>query len=141
MITIEEALNLIDNAIEPERLNSVQEIILTQCWSGRTYQEIAEVSGYDSDYVRVVGSRLWQLLSKVFWEKITKNNFRSILRQQAKTPENSIGTNITSLFSPSTPVPLNSPLYIQRQPVESQAYQEISKPGALIIIKGPRQMG
>ena len=82
MITIEEALYLVDNAIKPERLNSVQELILTQCWSGKTYQEIAEASGYDSDYVRVVGSRLWQLLSQVFEEKITKNNFRSILRQQ-----------------------------------------------------------
>ena len=142
MITIEEALDLIDRAIEPERLNSVQELILTQCWSGRTYQEIAEASGYDSDYVRVVGSRLWQLLSKVFGEKITKNNFRSILRQQAKTTEiNSIATNITALSSPSTPVALNSALYIQRPPIESQAFQEIDKPGALITIKGPKQMG
>ena len=143
MITIEQALYLVDNAIEPERLNSVQEVILTQCWSGKTYQEIAEASGYDSDYVRVVGSRLWKLLSQVFGEKITKNNFRSILRQQIGTTETktSIGTNITALELPNTPVPLDSALYIERPPVESQAYQEIDKPGALITIKGPKQMG
>ena len=142
MITIEQALYLVDNAIEPERLNSVQEVILTQCWSGRTYQEIAEASGYDSDYVRVVGSRLWKLLSQVFGEKITKNNFRSILRQQIGTTETKtfIGT-ITALELPNTPVPLDSALYIERPPVESQAYQEIVKPGALITIKGPKQMG
>ena len=58
MITLEEALYMVDNAIAPERLNSVQELILTQCWSGKTYQEIADFSGYDPDYVRVVGSRL-----------------------------------------------------------------------------------
>lgn len=144
MITVEEALYLVDNAIKPERLNSVQELILTQCWSGSTYQEIAEASGYDSDYVRVVGSRLWQLLSQVFGEKITKNNFRSILRQQvgriteSTTPT---GTNITALELPSTPVPLDSALYISRPPVESLAYEEIVKPGALITIKGPKQMG
>ena len=143
MITLEEALYLVDNAIKPERLNSVQELILTQCWSGRTYQEIAEASGYDSDYVRVVGSRLWQLLSQVFGEKITKNNFRSILRQQVGTIKSKTftGTNIAALELPSTPVPLDSALYIPRPPVESQAYEEIAKPGALITIEGPRQMG
>ena len=141
MITIEEALYLVDNAIKPERLNSVQELILTQCWSGRTYQEIAEASGYDSDYVRVVGSRLWQLLSQVFGEKITKNNFRSILRQAKISESETIGTNITALELPSTPVPLNSALYIQRPPVEPLAYEEIAKPGALITIKGSKQMG
>ena len=143
MITIEEALYLVDNAIKPERLNTVQELILKQCWSGRTYQQIAEASGYDSDYVRVVGSRLWQLLSQVFGEKITKNNFRSILRQQIKTTEikTSIGTNIAALELPSIPVPLDSALYIERPPVESLAYQEIVKPGALITIKAPKQMG
>lgn len=143
MITIEEALYLVDNAIKPERLNSVQELIFTQCWSGRTYQQIAEASGYDSDYVRVVGSRLWQLLSQVFGEKITKNNFRSILRQQIKTTEikTSIGTNIAALELPSTPVPLDSALYIERPPVESFRTREIVKPGALITIKGPKQMG
>ena len=146
MITIEEALHLVDNGIKPERLNSVQELILTQCWSGKTYQEIADVSGYDPDYVRVVGSRLWQLLSESFGEKITKNNFRSILRQQIgkieeKNGIKSIRSNITALELPETPVPLGSNLYVQRPPTESQAYEEIVKPGALIRIQAPKQMG
>ena len=143
MITIEEALNIVDNAIKPERLNSVQELILTQCWSGRTYQEIADASGYDPDYIRVVGSRLWQLLSESFGEKITKNNFRSILRQQAGKREEKRASQgqMTALELPETPVPLESSLYIQRPPTESQAYEEIVKPGALIRIKAPKQMG
>lgn len=143
MITIEEALYIVDNSIKPERLNSIQELILTQCWSGKTYQEIAEDSGYDPDYVRVVGSRLWQLLSESFGEKITKNNFRSILRQQAVNVEEkkSVGGNISALELPNTPVPLNSALYIQRPPTESQAFEEVVKSGALIRIKAPRHMG
>lgn len=142
MITIEEALRLIDSAIEPERLNTVQELILIQCWSGRTYQEIADDSGYDPDYVRVVGSRLWQLLSQTFGEKITKNNFRSILRQQIGREENNrLAGNITALELPNTPVPLESSLYIQRPPIETLAYEEVSKPGALIRIKGLKHMG
>ncbi|MEM8831470.1 MAG: AAA-like domain-containing protein [Cyanobacteria bacterium P01_G01_bin.19] len=143
MITIEEALHLIDNAIKPERLNSVQELILTKCWVGKTYQEIADASGYDPDYIRVVGSRLWQLLSEAFGEKITKNNFRSILRQQVGVVEEKSGTrsSISALELPETPVPLDSALYVKRPPSESQAYEEIVKPGALIRIKAPKQMG
>ncbi len=143
MITIEEALHLVDNAIKPERLNSVQELILTQCWAGKTYQEIADASGYDPDYIRVVGSRLWQLLSEAFGEKITKNNFRSILRQQAGTVETKQCNrgSISALELPETPIPLNSALYIDRPPSESQAYEEIVKPGALIRIKAPKRMG
>ena len=143
MITIEEALYLVDNTIKPERLNSIQELILTQCWSGKTYQEIADSSGYDPDYVRVVGSRLWQLLSESFGEKITKNNFRSILRQQSGSIEdkNSVGGSISALELPNSPVPLDSALYIQRPPTESQAFDEIVKPGALIRIKASKHMG
>lgn len=143
MITIEEALYLVDNAIKPERLNSVQELIFTQCWSGKTYQEIAEASGYDSDYVRVVGSRLWQLLSESFDEKITKNNFRSILRQQTGKIEDKerVKGSISALELPNTPVPLDSALYVQRPPIETLAYEEIVKPGALIRIKASKNMG
>jgi len=143
MITIEEALYLVDNAIKPERLNSVQELIFTQCWSGKTYQEIAETSGYDPDYVRVVGSRLWQLLSESFDEKITKNNFRSILRQQTGKIEDKerVKGSISALELPNTPVPLDSALYVQRPPMETLAYEEIVKPGALIRIKASKNMG
>ncbi|HEY9596241.1 MAG TPA: AAA-like domain-containing protein [Cyanophyceae cyanobacterium] len=46
-----------------------------------------------------------------------------------------------SLEFPSGPVPLNSGFYINRSPVEDLAYQEIDKPGSLIRIKAPKQMG
>ncbi|MCU0546662.1 MAG: AAA-like domain-containing protein [Oscillatoriaceae cyanobacterium Prado104] len=42
---------------------------------------------------------------------------------------------------PSGPVPLGSNLYIERQPLEAQIYQEITQPGSVIRIKAPRQMG
>ncbi|NES71673.1 MAG: serine/threonine protein kinase, partial [Okeania sp. SIO2D1] len=37
--------------------------------------------------------------------------------------------------------PLNSPFYIERSPIESECFQAIVKPNALIRIKAPRQMG
>ncbi|MEG4057665.1 MULTISPECIES: AAA-like domain-containing protein [unclassified Microcoleus] len=59
--------------------------------------------------------------------------------------------NVLSLPSPPVPllnldnpegsVSLDSPLYIARPPIESDCYQTIAQPGALIRIKSPRKMG
>jgi class 3 adenylate cyclase len=49
--------------------------------------------------------------------------------------------SILNLDNPEGPVSLDSPLYIDRPPIESDCYQTIVKPGALIRIKAPRQMG
>lgn len=46
------------------------------------------------------------------------------------TPELSVGQ-----------VPLASAFYVERPPIESDCYQEILQPGALIRIKAPQQMG
>lgn len=48
-------------------------------------------------------------------------------------------TNI--LEYPSGPVPLESIFYIERPPIEASAYQEITKPGSILRIKSPKQMG
>ena len=42
---------------------------------------------------------------------------------------------------PSGPLSLDSPLYIERQPIERLAYAEISKPSSLLRIKASRSMG
>ena len=45
------------------------------------------------------------------------------------------------LENPEGSVSLDSPFYIERPPIESDCYETILKPGALIRIKAPRQMG
>ncbi|NEP80338.1 MAG: adenylate cyclase, partial [Okeania sp. SIO3B3] len=45
------------------------------------------------------------------------------------------------LDTPSGQVALNSPFYIERSPIESECYETIMNPGALIRVKAPRQMG
>lgn len=42
---------------------------------------------------------------------------------------------------PDGRIPLDSPFYIERSPHENSCYQEIIKPGALVRITAPRQMG
>jgi hypothetical protein len=136
-IMISQALKIIDQTLEPERLNTVEELVLKGCWTGKTYQEIAAESGYDSDYIRVVGSRLWQNLSHVFQEKVTKNNFKSVLRQQAVQGQ----LLFSNLELPDGQVALNSNFYIPRPPNETLACEQIINPGALIVIKSPLNMG
>jgi transcriptional regulator with XRE-family HTH domain len=42
---------------------------------------------------------------------------------------------------PEGEVPLSSPFYVERAPVERYCYEEIKKPGSLIRIKAPQRMG
>ena len=46
-----------------------------------------------------------------------------------------------NLEQPEGQVSLDSPFYIQRPPIESDCYEAIVKPAALIRVKAPRQMG
>lgn len=42
---------------------------------------------------------------------------------------------------PTGQIPLSSPFYIERPPIEADCYRAIAQPSALIRIKAPRQMG
>lgn len=81
-MNVEEALTILDTALEQKFLNNVQELVFHQSWLGKTYLEIAENSGYNSNYIKDVGYKLWKLLSEVFEQEVTKSNFRSVLRRQ-----------------------------------------------------------
>lgn len=160
-MTLDEAIAIIDAALKPARLNDLQETVFRQSWLGKTYQEVAREAGYDPDYIRGVGFQLWQMLSEAFGEKVTKNNFRSVLRQQARTEVLSAatqsdlpvgqGADVAELTSrsliqeglelPEGPVSLDSPFYIDRPPIETLCYDAIVKPGALIRLRAPSLMG
>lgn len=137
----EQALAIVDRALAPKRLSTLQELILKECYQGKSYREIAQNSGYDSDYVRVVGSRLWNMLSTAFSEKVTKNNFQAIIRQYEG--EENLGENSTDswLELPNGQVPLNSNFYINRPQQEELAFSAILQPAALIRIMSPSGMG
>ena len=50
-------------------------------------------------------------------------------------------TNSNYIKFPNGSVPLNSPLYIKRPPIEELIIKEIHKPGCVIRIKAPKKMG
>lgn len=161
-MNVEEALIILDTILAPHRLNKVQELVFRQCFLGQTYHEIAESLGYDYDYVRVTGYRLWQTISESLGERVTKYNFQAVLRQQGPhllgqttvVPINhslslpmmaACSSDVPSALPvpefPSGAVPLESPFYIARSPIEQRVCEEIDKPGALIRIRAPRQWG
>ncbi|MEM8777896.1 MAG: AAA-like domain-containing protein [Cyanobacteria bacterium P01_G01_bin.49] len=78
------------------------------------------------------------------WREIADLEFEVPSQTIDKTSESS-KLNCTnqerSPLYPSGAVRLDSPYYIERYPIDKQVYQEIRKPGALVRIKAPREMG
>lgn len=143
-VHVEKVIEQINISLHPNSLNQVQEIVLIQSWNGKTYEDIATISGYSIQHIRDVGYVLWQLLSEYIGQKVTKHNVRSVLNKWSKTLYSSQITPVSvngSLKLPEGPINLNSPLYIKRSPVEEDCYGMMTQPGALIRIKAPRRMG
>jgi hypothetical protein len=73
--------------------------VFRQTWEGHSYPEIAKNAGYEAEYIKFVGFQLWQLLTRVFGEKVTKSNVHSVLRRKAQqvpvvvAPSNSTSSN------------------------------------------------
>ncbi len=64
-----------------------------------------------------------------------------ILEPRSLTAVKSSPVASISLDNPEGSVSLDSSLYIERPPIEIDCYQNIVRPGALIRVKAPRQMG
>ena len=83
---------LLKNSISNKNLLDIQELVFRQCWSGLSYQEIADRSGYDYDYIKHTGAKLWKILSQLLNKKVTKSNIQSILRQYWQEQQTELNT-------------------------------------------------
>ncbi|NJM85456.1 MAG: hypothetical protein HC839_04805 [Leptolyngbyaceae cyanobacterium RM2_2_21] len=147
----DEALAVLDQLLSHYPLSNLQEIVFSQVWEGKTYAEIADGCGYEHSYIRDVGFRLWQTLSKALGQKISKSNIRAVVRRYARSHPNigplTQGLDLATaavaleLEFPDGPVPLHSKFYIERPPIEAQTLASVVKPGSLIRLKAPCQMG
>jgi AAA-like domain len=140
-------LDTLKKDLQPRHLTEVEEIIFLRCWAGQSYQEIADELGYNADYVKRIGSQLWNMLSDKFGRKISKKNVKvvaSLVRDESdksKVKYIPVIQKSDFLEFPSSPVPINSSLYIERPPLEQLACTEIFQSGSLIRITAPQQMG
>ncbi|WP_445638723.1 AAA-like domain-containing protein [Nostoc sp. DSM 114161] len=160
-MTVEELLDAVERILQSRPLDSIQWFVLYQSWLGKTYDEMAEGTGYGSNYIKQVGSQLWQDLSQASGERITKKNLHLVLskylqgitKQQNQPQKEPVNKKFRftklypNLFSPgkmefpSGPLPVGSPLYINRPPLEELICSELIHPGCLIRIKAPKKMG
>ncbi|XWK88986.1 MAG: ATP-binding protein [Phormidium sp.] len=77
-MTITEVLQLVDRLVEKqtgEHLDDLQKRVIQGLWQGKTYNQIADESGYDKNYVGDVSRKLFKILSEQLNEDINKSNF------------------------------------------------------------------
>lgn len=140
--------------INDRPLNPTETLVLQGIWRHETYQQIAQQEGYSPGYLtNVVAPDLLTRLSALVDQKLTKKNCRKIL-ESSLVVATEVKPDLIKLesevmvsdqeFIPSYPsgaVPLGSPFYVKRSPLEEKVYAEISKGGALVRIKAPQEMG
>ncbi|MFM9267004.1 response regulator [Tychonema sp. BBK16] len=87
-MTFEEALEFIEAALESKTskpLNFIENEILKAAWENTTYSAVADSLYLSVGHIKDSSSLLWQSLSNVIGEKVTKNNFRSLVEKQSTT--------------------------------------------------------
>jgi hypothetical protein len=75
-----------------------------------------------------------------FWDKLILF-FKRTYRKYRRYLDNKPPRCLVELERPEGQVPLDSPFYVERPPIEDDCYQYIVKPNALIRVKAPRQLG
>lgn len=135
-------------------LNPAETLLLRGIWQCQTYSQIAEEVGYSPGYLtNVVAPELLHRLSTLTGQRLTKKNCRIVLEDYAASQSNrppqaqpsaAVAVNPSSTLTPafpSGPIAIDSPFYIARPPIEAQVCEEIRKPGALVRVRAPREMG
>uniref|UniRef100_UPI0037BFF981 AAA family ATPase n=1 Tax=Chamaesiphon sp. OTE_20_metabat_361 TaxID=2964689 RepID=UPI0037BFF981 len=83
-MNVETAINWIDRSIEIEtgrHLSDLQIFIISQVWQGKKYLDMAAEYHCTEGHVKDIAAALWQLLSQLLGERVTKTNLKSILQR------------------------------------------------------------
>ena len=71
----QEAVIILDRILGEQELSSIQRTILEKSFLGISYKDIAEETNYNFNYIKDSGYRLWQLMSEVLGEKVSKKKY------------------------------------------------------------------
>jgi tetratricopeptide (TPR) repeat protein len=88
-MNVDTAINWIDRLLKSDtgkHLNDLQIFIIEQVWQGRKYIEIATDYHCTEGHVKDIAAALWQLLSQLLGERVTKTNLKSILQRHVILP-------------------------------------------------------
>lgn len=123
--------------------------------SQRSFAENLELSSSTiSNFVnckpvdRATFVRCCEALSLHWQDYVVRLDLSNSNHHQCEELEQSIPNQISvsnlessTLKYPEGQIPVGSNFYIERSPIEQRCYEEITRPGALIRIKAPKQMG
>ncbi|MFN6463907.1 MAG: AAA-like domain-containing protein [Nostoc sp. DedVER02] len=152
---LETAINVIDWLVfvkTGKHLSTLQVEIIQGVWIGRTYEDISAATCWSEPHIKAIGAALWELMSEILNERVSKKNFRSVIERRYKDLSCLKSVEFSALFDtvtseslplefPDGPVKLTSILYCDRPPIESCCYEAIAQPGSLLRIRAPKQMG
>lgn len=138
----------------------VECVVLNGCYSQVQAEAIAQHIPYVIGMTRAVGDRVAIAFASAFYNALGSgrdvefafrfgcNAVQMEGSEEYETPillkRSDIGSTAQTpivLELPGGLVPIGSRFYIERPPVERDCFAEIAKPGALIRVKAPRQMG
>lgn len=89
-MTGQEALTLAARLLQAAKqpgLNDLQSAILLAAWENHSYQVLADLLGYDIDYIKQSAARLWKQIAKVVGEDVSKSNLQSVLYRHQQTQD------------------------------------------------------
>ncbi|MCZ0904592.1 response regulator, partial [Microcoleus sp. HI-ES] len=87
-MTFEESLEFVEAALESKTsktLSLLEKEILKAAWQNATYSVLADSLYLSIGHIKDLAAILWQRLSDLMGEKVTKNNFRSLVEKQSTT--------------------------------------------------------
>jgi tetratricopeptide (TPR) repeat protein len=100
-MNIDTAINWLDRALAIEtgtHLNDLQIFIVRQVYLSRKYVEIAADYHCTEGHVKDTAAALWQVLTQLFGERVTKTNLKSILQRHLNAPSSAPKTIINRQF-------------------------------------------
>ena len=142
-LNFEVVLQVVNEAVLTKKgrhLKNIEVEVLRGAYLGYKYDRIATEVGYAAEYIKHdVGPKLWQILTSSLGEKVSKNNLMAVLARQISL--SSSKSPARELRVPAGVLPLDSNFYVERSSSDLRCYEEIVKPGALIRIAAPGNMG
>ncbi|MBE9046188.1 ATP-binding protein [Pleurocapsales cyanobacterium LEGE 10410] len=143
---VEAVVILVDREVyryTKNHLNDLQQTIVALVWQGRKYWEIADEYGCTEGHAKDTGSLLWKLLSKAWGKKVTKSNFRSLLKRQLKSLTK-IEQTITELTSTAVELVSSNTLntnFFGRQQAIATLQNLASRGNKIIVLQGEGGVG
>jgi WD40 repeat protein len=127
---VQQALAFVDALVfakKGKHLSDLQRLLLHASWSDprQRYDDIAKAYGYSVNYLKQdVGPKLWQVLSEVCGEKVSKTNFRSALERRSQQVDVTAVVEESSLLTNSQKNASNTKASSRSHVGETISYQD-----------------